>query len=155
LYRRNSNGLIAEEDHSARSSNEVCALNTSRSNEVQICTRCSREVSCLLYAEWWDALAWIASLRRWIAPYAAIARRPAELRIFRAFAREYRECLRSCAMCRMLLGKQQWSDLSIAGVVRAYRAVCRSACQCLFVLFLTLIQSFTRIARLHHYHSTV
>ena len=24
-----------------------------------------------VYEEWWDGLAWIASLRRWIAPYAA------------------------------------------------------------------------------------
>jgi hypothetical protein len=104
--------LIAQGDRSARSANERYPLDTSCSNEVQLCTRCSSEVSCLLCAEWWDALAWIASLRRWIAPYAATARRPAELDIFQAFAREYRGYMQSRAMCRRLLGKQEWSDLS-------------------------------------------
>ena len=54
--------MLIDQANESRAWGSVC------SDEVHLCIAYSGEV---LYEEWWDALAWIASLRRWIAPYAA------------------------------------------------------------------------------------
>jgi hypothetical protein len=60
--------------------NDRRALGVICPNDIHLCIAYSTERGEVgvrwVYEEWWDGLAWIASLRRWIAPYAASSTTP-------------------------------------------------------------------------------